>query len=102
MSEQVKLLLTYDILEGQENAYRRFVMEEFLPRAQSLGLAPTDAWYTAYGDYPGRLIGLVAESAVMATTARQSQQWREMIEKLQGFTRNLTQRLVRQSGGFQW
>ena len=52
MSEQVKLLLSYNIQPGHENAYRRFVLEEFLPKAQELGLTPTDAWHTAYGSLP--------------------------------------------------
>ena len=61
MSAQVKLLLSYNIRSGKENAYRRFVLEEFLPKARELGLVPTDAWHTAYGNYPTRLIGFAAE-----------------------------------------
>ena len=61
MIDQVKLLLPYDIKGGRENAYRRFILEEFLPKAQDLGLMPTDAWHTAYGKYPTRLIGFVAD-----------------------------------------
>jgi len=35
MSDQVKLLLSYDIKNGRENAYRRFMMEELLPRRRN-------------------------------------------------------------------
>jgi hypothetical protein len=102
MSQQVKLLLSYDVVEGHESAYRRYVVEEFLPGVQSLGLAPTDAWATAYGDYPSRLLGLVAENRAVADAARHTEKWREMVDKLQEYTQNLTLRLVRMSGGFQW
>ena len=31
------------------------------PTAQELGLTPSDVWHTAYGNYPARLLGFVAE-----------------------------------------
>jgi len=102
MSEQIKLLLSFDLRSGYENAYRRFVLEEFLPQAQELGLVPTDAWHTAYGDYPSRLIGFVAEDLATMRSARDHPQWQALIKKLQGFTQTLSQRLVHFTGGFQW
>lgn len=103
MSEQqVKLLLSYNIRAGQENAYRRFVLEEFLPKAQELGLMPTDAWHTAYGNYPTRLIGLVADDMAAARAAMATQEWQTLVRRLEGYTGNLSHRLVRFRGGFQW
>jgi hypothetical protein len=102
MSDQVKLLLSYDIRPGKENAYRRFVLEELLPQAQELGLVPTDAWHTAYGAYPARLIGFVAEDLATAQRARASDKWLELLHKLQSFTLNFQQRLTPFRGGFQW
>jgi len=102
MNEQVKLLLSYDIKTGRENAYRRFIQEEFLPQAQTLGLNPTDAWHTAYGKYPDRLIGFVADDLDTAKTARSSEEWHAMIKKLESYTANLTERVVPLRGGFQW
>jgi hypothetical protein len=102
MSDQVKLLLSFDLRPGHENAYRRFIMEEFLPQAQALGLMPTDAWHTAYGEYPVRLIGFAAESLAGARAARATAEWREMMEKLEGYVLNLSVRVVPLRGGFQW
>jgi len=102
MGEQVKLLLSYDIRAGQENAYRRFVSEELLPQAQELGLAPTDAWHTAYGRYPLRLIGFIADDLATAQAACATDRWRELIRRLEGYAVNFQQRLVPFRGGFQW
>ncbi len=102
MSEQVKLLLSFNIKSGQEAAYRRFVLEEFLPQAQELGLLPTDAWHTAYGNYPSRLIGFVAEDLPTLRAARNSQRWQGLFKKLESYTGNLSQRVVPFRGGFQW
>lgn len=102
MSEQVKLLLSFNIRSGKENAYRRFVLEELLPKAQELGLTPTDAWHTAYGDYPARLIGFVAESLDAAHTALATSEWDALIRQLKGYASDLSQRLIPLRGGFQW
>jgi hypothetical protein len=102
MSEQVKLLLSYDIMAGRENAYRRFILEEFLPQAQELGLLPTDAWHTTYGKYPVRLIGFVADDLATAQAARRSDKWHELTKKLAGYTTSMQERLVPFRGGFQW
>jgi hypothetical protein len=102
MGEQVKLLISYDIRAGQESTYRRFVLEELLPQAQELGLVPTDAWHTAYGRYPLRLIGFVADDLAAVQTARNTSQWHDLIQRLERYTTNLRQRIVPFRGGFQW
>ena len=102
MIEQVKLLLSFDIKGGRENTYRRFVLEEFLPKAQELGLVPTDAWHTAYGSYPTRLIGFVADDLPTARTVMAGDDWKALLHRMQEYTLNLTLRLVAFRGGFQW
>ena len=102
MSEKVKLLITYDIGRGQQQAYRKFVIEEFLPAAQELGLTPTDVWHTAYGNYPARLLGFVADDLSVVRAARDSKSWQALMRKLEGQTINLKQRVVTFSGSFQW
>lgn len=102
MGEQVKLLISYDIRSGQESTYRRFVLEELLPQAQELGLVPTDAWHTAYGRYPLRLIGFVADDLAAVQTARDTPKWHDLIQRLERYTTNLRQRVVPFRGGFQW
>jgi hypothetical protein len=102
MSDQVKLVLAFDIRTGQENAYRRFVLEDFLPQAQEMGLVPTDAWHTAYGNYPSRLIAFVAEDLATMQAARGRQEWQNLMRRLANYTANLQQRVIRFRGGFQW
>ena len=102
MVEQVKLLLSYDIRGGRENAYRRFVMEEFLPKAQELGLMPTDAWHTAYGKYPTRLLGFVADDISTARAALANEEWVVIMKRLAEYAINISHRLVAFRGGFQW
>ncbi len=102
MGEQVKLLLSYNIRPGTEDVYRRFVMEEFLPQAQELGLVPSDAWHTAYGNYPSRLLGFVAEDLDTARKAQATDRWRALMKRLEDYTSSLSLRMVTFRGGFQW
>ncbi len=102
MSDQVKLVMAFDIRPGQENAYRRFVLEDFLPQAQEMGLVPTDAWHTAYGNYPSRLLAFVADDLDTMRSARGKQEWQALMKRLSNYTNNLQQRVVRFRGGFQW
>ena len=48
----VKLILTWDILPGREQDYFEFVVRDFIPGLQRLGMQPSDAWFTMYGDQP--------------------------------------------------
>ncbi len=58
----VKLLMTWDILPGKEQEYFEFVVREFVPGMQRLGIQPTEAWYTTFGQRPQILTGGVTET----------------------------------------
>jgi hypothetical protein len=57
----VKLLMSWDIIPGREQEYFEFVVREFVPGIQRLGIEPTEAWLTTYGKRPQILTGGVAE-----------------------------------------
>jgi hypothetical protein len=98
----VKLLIVYNVKQGQEEAYYRFMMGEFLPTAQTIGLRMVEGWHTAWGDYPQRLIGLVAESQKALEDILSSEGWREMEAKLADYVDDYQWRVVPDRGGFQF
>ncbi len=53
----IKLLMSWDIKPGREQEYFEFVVREWVPGLQRIGLEPTDAWYTMYGNSPQILAG---------------------------------------------
>ena len=59
----VKLLMTWNITPGREQDYFEFVVREFIPQIQQLGLETTDAWITVYGDQPQRLAAAKVDSS---------------------------------------
>ncbi len=97
----VKLLMSWNIKPGRESEYFEFVVQEFGPELLKLGIKPTDAWYTAYGERPQILTGGVAEDLETIRGVLATQEWRELKQKLLTYVTDYTQKIVRASGGFQ-
>ena len=96
-----KLLLSWDILPGREQEYFEFVVREFIPGIQALGLEPSDAWLTIYGDHPQILTGVQVKSLSSLDSVMTSEEWDQMIAKLLDFVDNLEIKKVKSKPGFQ-
>lgn len=99
---QVKLLVTYDVHEGKQEEYFQFVLGEFVPAVQNLGLFMNEAWHTAYGDYPIRLAGFIAEDYETMTGILNNPSFLRLEEKLQEYVLNYKRKVVPLRNGFQW
>jgi hypothetical protein len=100
--QQVKLLVTYDVPVSRQEEYYQFVLGEFVPGVQNLGLHMTEVWHTAYGDYPVRLAGFVAQDYETMVTILSNPTFVGLEEKLQEFVLNYRRRIVQLKNGFQW
>ena len=76
--KSVKVLLSYDPLPEHREEYFRYVLGEFIPAMENLGLPMCEAWHTAYGPYPLRLIGFMAETAEALEEGLSSQEFLEL------------------------
>jgi hypothetical protein len=92
--ESVKLLLSFDPLPGKREAYFQYVLGEFIPTLEHLGLQMCEAWHTAYGAYPLRLTGFMAPDRATLGDILASQDFLEMELKLQEFVSNYQRRVV--------
>ncbi len=97
-----KLLLTYNIVVHRQEAYLRFIIDEFIPTLQTLGLTNTGVWHTAYGDYPIRLLVFVSETPEAMQRALESGTWNELEKKLQTFVADYDRRVVSNEPYFQF
>jgi hypothetical protein len=98
----IKLLIAYNVKLGREEEYYRFVMGEFLPTAQSIGLEIFEAWHTVWGDYPERLIAMAADSQTELNEILNSERWREMETKLGTYVNDYQRLAVPFQSGFQF
>jgi hypothetical protein len=97
----VKLLMTWDIIQGREQEYFEFVVREFVPGIQRLGIQPTEAWYTTYGRRPQILTGVIADTLARMELALGTEDWRRLRDRLLDYVTNFESRIVRATGGFQ-
>lgn len=97
----IKILMTWDIQPDKEAEYFEFVMKEFAPGLMRLGIQPTEAWYTAYGDGPQILTGAVAPDIASMREAMNSEEWRELKAKLLRLVENYEQKFVHDTSRFQ-
>lgn len=97
----VKLLMSWDIRPGQESEYFEFVVREFAPGIMRLGIKPTEAWYTVYGNGPQILTGGVADDLQTMQQILITDEWKELLEKLMGYVTNFRHKIVAATGRFQ-
>ncbi len=84
----VKLLMTWDILPGREQEYFEFVVREFIPGMQRLGLEPSDAWFTMYGEHPQFLAAAQMPSINAMDGVLQSTEWQDLNHLLADYVEN--------------
>lgn len=96
-----KLMLTYDINKNTLEEYRQFVTGEFLPAVQQMGLAVTEVWHTAYGDYPDQRTELVSRDEDTMWRVLSSEEWGDLEARLQEYVSGFDRKVVPYQPGFQ-
>ena len=98
----LKLLVSYNIKSNREAEYYRFVLGEFLPTLQNLGLLMTDGWHTAYGEYPIRLLVFKTQDDTDIQKILDSSEWQEGKKTLLKMVQDYEERLVPARRTFQF
>ncbi len=97
----VKLLMTWDILPGREQEYFEFVVRELIPGMQHMGLEPSDAWFTMYGDQPQILAIVQSSSMTKLEEVLASSEWDKITNQLMDYVEDLNYKVVPARTGFQ-
>ncbi|NJN80660.1 MAG: hypothetical protein HC797_09440 [Anaerolineales bacterium] len=98
----VKVIMTWDIAAERDQEYFEFIIGEFVPGVQKLGLQPAEAWATLYGAYPQIQVGLLASDAPQAREILSSNDWTILQERLFGYVKNYSHKIVPVRTGFQF
>lgn len=93
--------MSWDIKDELEQSYFEFMMREFVPGLIRLGVQPTEAWYTVYGEGPRVLTGGVTEDLETMEEILTSDEWRELESKLLALVTNFQYKVIRANGRFQ-
>ncbi len=98
----VKLLLTFDPIPERREAYFRYVLGEFVPALERLGLTMSEAWHTAYGQYPLRLTGFLAPDRDTMDNILASKSFERLEARLKEYVVNYQRRVVPLDRRFQF
>jgi hypothetical protein len=97
----VKLLMTWDILPGREQEYFEFVVRDFIPGIQQMGMEPNDAWYTMYGTQPQIMVAAQVSTMSKLQNLLGSTDWKSLTQNLLDYVENLNIKVVPARSGFQ-
>jgi len=97
----IKLLMSWDLKPGSESDYFEFSMREFIPGIMKLGIQPTEAWYTIFGDGPQILTGGVTDDLASMQSVLSSEEWQDLQGKLFEYVTNFNYKIVRGTSKFQ-
>jgi hypothetical protein len=97
----VKLLMTWDILPGREQDYFEFVVRDWIPGIQRLGLEPSDAWFTMYGNQPQILAAIQTNTISSLQKVLDSSDWESLTQRLLDYVENFDFKVVQARSGFQ-
>lgn len=98
----VKLVMTWDIVPEHEQEYFEFVVGEFIPGVQRLGLKPAEAWATVYGEYPQIQVGVLADNLPEVQQALHTEGWNQLQSKLFNLVKNFSYKVIQARNGFQF
>ena len=100
--QPVKLLLTFDPIPEKRDDYFQFVLGEFVPALEHLGLQMSEVWHTAYGSYPLRLAGFLAPDREILDRIMASQEYQDLEQQLLEYVENYSRRVVPLRRSFQF
>jgi hypothetical protein len=94
-------MMTWDILPGQEGDYFEFVVRDWIPGIQKLGLQPSQAWFTLYGDQPQIMAEALIPDLGSAQKILDSQDWADLKLQLLDYVEDFSLKIVNARKGFQ-
>jgi len=89
-----KVILSWDIKDNFDQEYFEFMVREFAPRITALGLTPTEAWFSVYGDGPQVIVECVSDDLEATRKILKSQEWDALYQRLLHFVTNYKQKII--------
>ena len=93
--------MSWDIRPESESEYFEFLVHEFIPGLNKLGIIEIQVWYTQYGNCEQKLASGITPNAEKMTQAMHTEQFEALINKLKNYVTNYDQKVIAATGGFQ-
>jgi len=93
--------MRWDIRPETDSEYFEFLVHEFIPGLNKLGIIEIQVWFTQFGECEQKMASGITQSISDMKTAMRSEEWKMLIDKLNGFVNNFSQKVINATGGFQ-
>jgi len=93
--------MTWDIQPGREQEYFEFIVRDWIPGLQRMGMEPSDAWFTMYGNQPQIMAAVQASSLSTLRKSLSSSDWKDITQRLLDYVENFDYKVVQARSGFQ-
>ena len=97
-----KVLVTFDIRPDMVEKYYYYILKEFVPELESMGLYMFKVWHVAYGDYPIRQLEFVSENLSTIYDIFNSERFEVLEDNLRELTTDYERKVVRFKKGYQF
>ncbi len=97
-----KVLVSYDIRPDMVEKYYYYVLKEFVPELETMGLYMFKIWHIAYGDYPIRQMEFVTEDLNTIRDVLASDRWSTLETHLKELTTDYERKIVPFRKGYQF
>lgn len=96
-----KLLMRWNVEAETDSEYFEFLVHEFIPGLNKLGVLEIQVWYTQYGECEQKLASGITKSMSDMKKVLQSPEWTSLIEKLSLYVSDFSKKVVPATHGFQ-
>lgn len=86
---------------GSSQEYYQFGMGSYVPTTQALGMQMNEAWHTAYGVIPNRLVVFITDDRESMLRLLDDETWLKLNEQLEPYVSEFNYKVIPYRGGFQ-
>lgn len=97
-----RVILSYEVHPEKFERYYNYVLGEFVPHLQQMGLQMIFAWQVVYGEYPGRQVEFVCGDRHTLRDALENEVFKRAEERLKSYTVVYRRKVVHFENRFQF
>lgn len=98
---QTKLIMSWNVRKETESEYFEFLVHEFIPGLNRLGIEDIQVWYTAYGKAAQKLASGISPDVARMQQVLRSEEWQGLVSRLHDFVDGYSQKVIPATRGFQ-
>ena len=101
MASEAKLLMSWNVEAETDSEYFEFLVHEFIPGLNKLGVLEIQVWYTQYGDCEQKLASGITKTIEEMEKVLKSPEWNRLSEKLESYVTDFNKKVISATHGFQ-